>query len=119
MMLYDWARGMVTALHGSGLERLREKEITKLVYPTDGYAVCEAGTIVVESIAPTQRGAIVNWLWTNCKVLITNDMKDHSIFMLWKQHRYTRKAAVIRVRIVNHSVQGITEWNADRLKVEA
>lgn len=52
-------------------------------------AVHEDGDIVVSTVSPTRRGAIVNWLVTVPKVMVTNRHSDDdidSLFQLEKQH---------------------------------
>ena len=53
-----------------------------------GWAVVDKnGDIDVKTVSPTERGAIVNWLVVEQKVMITNDWSDGKIYEAWGQRK--------------------------------
>lgn len=63
-----------------------------------GWAVVDGGEIVVESVSPTRRAAIVNWLFTARRVLITVIHTAEEIEQEWAAFR--GGAEVVQVGIV-------------------
>ncbi len=55
---------------------------------TDGYAINEIGDggIMVESVSPTRRAAIVNWLVVRMDLAVSNFWTDDMIEMAWKSY---------------------------------
>lgn len=64
-----------------------------------GWAVVEKGEINVRSVSPHRRGAIVNFLLTDRKVVTLNMASDEAIENEWVRSRDTAevKAVVIHV----------------------
>jgi hypothetical protein len=67
--------------------------------PVEGWAVIDKnGVVLVRTVSPSRRAAIINWLYTEAHMLITNSMDDDYIEQLW-QSTPRRGAEVVRVLI--------------------
>lgn len=53
----------------------------------DGYAVTAFGNILVPTVSPTRRAAIVNYLVAAAGVLIDITWTDEAIEEMWKAHK--------------------------------
>lgn len=66
-----------------------------------GWAVRISGRgILVETVSPHRRGAIVNFLWTYCYRKIRNDHNDAYIEELWGHDKLGAGAEVIEVEVI-------------------
>ena len=66
--------------------------------PAIGWAVIDkGGEIDVSSVSPTRRGALVNWLWSNVKVM--NSWTDAEIERAFDGVSRALGAKVIEVKI--------------------
>lgn len=66
------------------------------------YAITEAGYLRVDTVMPTRRGAIVNWLVLYARQSITADMEEYQIetmFDLWKQRHFDNGVDVLVVDV--------------------
>lgn len=45
----------------------------------EAFAIVQGGKILIDTVGPTPRAAKVNWLWTHCDVVVTNDWGDDQI----------------------------------------
>jgi hypothetical protein len=64
-----------------------------------GWAVVDSGAVSVQSVAPHRRGAIVNWLWVACQVMVTSEVADEVIEMHWLLLSAERGAKVVQVEV--------------------
>jgi len=55
----------------------------------DGWAVIVNNEILVSTVSPTRRGAIVNWLWTYMHWRLTNQDTDAQIEEIWCKEKTT------------------------------
>lgn len=69
---------------------------------TTGWAIKDAATgeLLVPTVSPNRRGALVNWLYVVAGVPVSNTMNDGLIETIWQSHsaRESRARAVM-VRI--------------------
>ena len=62
-----------------------------------GYAIVENDVINVRSVSPTRRGAIVNFLITDCGLLVLNSAPDNAIELMWLDRRGTAEVVAVRI----------------------
>ena len=65
--------------------------------PAEGWAIDQDGEIVVETIGPTKRAAMVNWLIVKTGTVILNQTTDDEIEALFEEKRGS--AIIVGVRI--------------------
>lgn len=66
-----------------------------------GFAVADDTGILVKTVSPTRRAAIVNWLVAECGVMVRNSFSDQDIEGLFANHQREKPAAqVIEVEIM-------------------
>jgi hypothetical protein len=65
-----------------------------------GWAVRDAQGVKLKTVSDTRRAAIVNWLVTECQVLITNAMPDDVIERQWETWRGEAQDIQVRVYAV-------------------
>lgn len=65
----------------------------------EGWAVADAGGILVRTVSPTRRGAIVNWLVSFCGVLVHSGWKDDMIETQFVTRSLAHRARVVEVLI--------------------
>lgn len=62
-----------------------------------GWAIRDARGVRIKTVSDTRRAAIINWLVTECQVLVTNLMPDDVIERAWETWR--GEAQDINVRV--------------------
>lgn len=67
---------------------------------TDGWAVVGDHGLQADTVASTRRAAIVNWLVTSAKVMVSADHSDEEIEYLWQRYGTNpNRASVRKVKI--------------------
>jgi hypothetical protein len=67
----------------------------------DGYAAVDRnGKIDVHTVSPTERGAMVNWLVTTARILVTNAWSDERISMCFESYVANGEVRLAAVQIV-------------------
>lgn len=92
-------------VHGD--ENLRNLILAWLSAEPAGYAVNIVGPeggIDVRSVAPTRRGAIVNWLFAN-GVMVTNQHTDDMIEAMWRSYRQGANWKAYCIKVHVHAAQ--------------
>lgn len=63
-----------------------------------GWAVrSSAGAIKVETVSPTRRGAIVNYLVAEKQVMVFNSSTDEDIELMWKHYGAYCDCVTVRI----------------------
>lgn len=66
-----------------------------------GFAVADDTGILVKTVSPTRRAAIVNWLITECGVMVSNSFTEGEVERLFSTHQQEKPGAeVIEVEIM-------------------
>jgi hypothetical protein len=98
-----WARAKTTTTSNCGAATMMTPEkMTEVAEDSlrgRGYAVFDDHGIDVRTVAPTERGAMVNWLVASCGIMISQWTSDALISGNFEAEAEKRRARVAAVRI--------------------
>lgn len=68
--------------------------------PAKAWAVCAPlGYPLVNTVSSTRRGAVVNWLVTDAKIMVWATASDQQIEAMWKRHSPEHQVTLQQVEV--------------------
>lgn len=64
-----------------------------------GWAVCQDDALLVETVSPTKRAAMVNWLVVHGRIMVSGDRTDEWIAETFGWLSAARSVSLVEVRI--------------------
>ena len=69
---------------------------------TRGYATLTRDGILVDTVSSTEIGAIVNYLYTYKRVMITNDFSDDQIRNIWNEQKGETEVVPVGIQVASN-----------------
>lgn len=66
---------------------------------TSGWAVCIGNTVLVKTVSPTRRAALVNWIVTELKMSVFDTWPDDHIDTLFERQKGSAEIRQVEIRI--------------------